>query len=73
MTFRDLAVGDTFDLILPNSGFNSFYVRCVKISTRCYMWEKRGKTHTGQVGTVRVPVYHVEQGGTDGRVQPSTR
>lgn len=57
-TFKDLAVGDTFDFIEPDSHYNSFYERCEKISNRKYRSE-RG--HEFEVGTVRCKVYHVEK------------
>lgn len=35
--FRDLATGDTFDFVnMSQPMMNSFYRRCVKISTRKY-------------------------------------
>lgn len=61
MQFRDLKVGDTFDFIDPHSIYNSFYYRCTKISTRRYEWTDKLGTWHGEVGTIKVPVYHVNE------------
>lgn len=57
MKFRDLNIGDSFDWINDASIYNSFFLRCVKISTRKYR-DERGTEH--RVGNVSAPVYHVE-------------
>lgn len=58
LTFANLAIGDTFDFIDPNSLRNSYFARCVKTSIRKYAeLENRSKTYT--VGTVNARVFHV--------------
>ena len=57
MKFRDLQIGDTFDFISPNVGYNSFFERCTKISTRKY----RGDKFEYEVGSINVEVYHVNE------------
>jgi len=39
MKFRELAIGDTFDFVSPNSMLNSFYNTCEKIGARSYRWK----------------------------------
>jgi hypothetical protein len=56
MKFRDLQVGDTFDFVSPNTSFNSFYLRCTKVSARRYRDEDG---HFHQVGSINAVVYHV--------------
>jgi hypothetical protein len=34
--FRELSVGQTFDFVKPNSVFNSFFDRCIKVGPRAY-------------------------------------
>jgi hypothetical protein len=57
MKFRDIKIGDTFDWIEDGSHYNSFYLRCRKISTRKYS-DERGVIHI--VGTINATVYHHE-------------
>jgi len=60
MQFRDLAVGDTFDFIDPSRpGFNSFYSRCMKTSSRMYATADH-PTYRYRVGTINVEVFHVQ-------------
>jgi hypothetical protein len=58
MTFRELAIQQTFDFISNNRLYNSFFERCEKISTRKYRSIETGQEY--QVGTVKVEVFHVE-------------
>lgn len=59
MLFRELAVGDTFDFVKPDSLRNSFYLRCTKVSPRCYTYNADAtKAH---VGTIKVEVYNVKR------------
>ena len=56
-TFHEIAVGDTFDWINERRmGFNSFFLACQKVSTRCYV-DTTGQRH--EVGTVNAQVFHV--------------
>lgn len=58
--FRDLAIGQTFDFVDDSRpGFNSFYSRCMKTSTRMYATQDH-PTLRYRVGTINVPVFHVE-------------
>jgi hypothetical protein len=56
MKFRDLQVGSTFDWISPNHSFNSFFLRCKKLSARKYN-DSTGQDH--RVGSINAEVYHV--------------
>lgn len=58
-TFRDLAIGDTFDFIGPDPMLNSFYERCRKIGARTY--ETVPDHMQCRVGSVAATVYHIEQ------------
>jgi hypothetical protein len=58
MKFRDLQIGDSFDFIKPHSHLNSFYSRCVKVSTRQYT-DDVGYRYS--VGAINVEVYNVER------------
>ena len=62
MRFKELAVGDTFDFIAP-TGYNSFFVRCTKVSARKYRYENGHPApfnfYVAQVGAVNCEVYHV--------------
>ena len=61
--FRDIAVGDTFDFISPDSSMNSFYARCVKLSARTYTSiEGEAEPLPIMVGSINAKVYHVEPG-----------
>jgi len=58
MKFRDLKVGDTFDWLNDAKPmYNSFYLRCTKMSARGYE-DERGTQH--KVGSVNAEVFHVE-------------
>lgn len=58
--FKDLSIGDTFDFVnMAQPTMNSFYRRCVKVSTRKYQAIEEPKTMY-QVGSVSARVYHVE-------------
>lgn len=56
--FRDLAIGQGFDFIGPDRAYNSFFLRCTKISPRRYL-DERGTEH--RVGTINAEVFHVEE------------
>lgn len=53
-TFRNLRIGQSFDFIGPNRS-NSFFLRCVKISTRKYR-DEDGVEH--RIGTINCEVFH---------------
>jgi hypothetical protein len=56
--FKHIFVGTSFDWINDaNPSFNSFYLRCVKTSTRTYV-DSNGSRH--RVGSVNAQVHHVE-------------
>lgn len=56
--FKHLAVGTKFDFINDETpGYNSFFERCTKISSRVYETES-GVRHL--VGSINAVVYHVE-------------
>lgn len=60
LRFCDIMVGETFDFINDNKvGYNSFFYRCTKISTRCYTYQHNEHTIKCQVGSVRVNIHHV--------------
>lgn len=54
--FVGLAIGDTFDFISPDPMYNSFTLRCTKISKRKYR-DESGQDHS--VGSHYCAVYHV--------------
>jgi hypothetical protein len=54
--FKDLAIGQKFDFINPAVIYNSFYLRCEKITDRKYR-DSNGTVH--RVGTVKAQVFHV--------------
>jgi hypothetical protein len=56
MRFADLAIGQEFDWVDDTRHFNSFFLRCRKVSTRKYV-DSQGYTH--EVGTVNASVFHV--------------
>lgn len=56
--FRDLAIGQGFDFIGPDLTYNSFFLRCTKISPRRYL-DECGAEH--RVGTINAEVFHVEE------------
>lgn len=59
--FRDLNIGDTFDFVSPRVGFNSYFSRCRKTSTRCYVAiEGEDEPRTMRVGSINAEVFHVE-------------
>ena len=65
--FRDLAIGDTFDWIGPNSRYNSFFERCVKTGTRTYeLVNGKDGPRTFRVGSKDANVFHI---GKDWRVK----
>lgn len=58
--FKDLSIGDTFDFISPNIGYNSFFDRCKKTGSRSYVaLEGKLKDMTLKVGSIKADVYHV--------------
>lgn len=68
--FRDLKIGDTFDFISPETGYNSFFKTCTKISARKYSRvvdvrisgrRKIKEVHEYQVGSIDCGVYHVNE------------
>ena len=59
--FKDLNIGDSFDFISPNIGYNSFFHTCTKLSPRKYTWEIEEETFDSQVGSINVEVYHVNE------------
>lgn len=68
--FRELKIGDTFDFISPEIGYNSFFKTCTKISARKYRTEgdvrlspKRciKEVHEYTVGSIDCQVYHVNE------------
>jgi hypothetical protein len=58
IVFNDLQIGDRFDFVGPDRMFNSFYDRCVKVSTRCYM--SLDTRHKYRIGTIYCNVYNVD-------------
>ena len=56
LKFNQLPIGATFDFISPNTGFNSFFDRCEKISQRKYKSLVSGTEY--QVGSVQANTYH---------------
>ena len=52
--FSSLKVGQTFDFI--SGHFDSFFLRCTKVSA-CKYQDETGQVH--KVGTVRAFVYHI--------------
>lgn len=66
MTFRELPIGYSFDWIDDeNPRFNSFYLRCVKVSARTYI-DEHGSRHA--VGSVKAQVFHVKDESRNGRL-----
>jgi len=63
MYFKDLAIGQTFDFVGPDSSDHVYYffARCTKVSTSHYTWQHHdGTTLQSEVGSVYALVYHVE-------------
>ena len=61
MKFRDLSIGDTFDFVNDSRPiFNSFFLRCKKVSTRRYE-DSEGYIH--RVGSINAMVHHVVRKG----------
>ncbi len=60
--FRDLKLGDTFDFISPTPMLNSFYARCVKLSTRTYNTIEGKQQPPMRIGSINANVYHVNSG-----------
>jgi hypothetical protein len=58
MKFRELSIGDEFDFVNPDSFFNSFFMRCAKISPRKYV-DSNGQAH--MVGSINARVWNVER------------
>jgi hypothetical protein len=57
MTFQQLPIGASFDFINDEKPmFNSFYLRCTKVSARKYQ-DQTGVIH--RVGSIAASVYHV--------------
>lgn len=56
--FRFLRIGQSFDWIDDSRhSFNSFFLRCTKVSQRCYV-DSTGQRH--QVGSLNATVFHTE-------------
>lgn len=47
--FRELATNQVFDFVSPDRMLNSFYKRCVKVSTRRYNDEDGGEHRVGSI------------------------
>lgn len=62
MKFSDLSIGETFDFIDDeHPTWNSFYKRCVKLTTRTYTTvEGEGEPRPMRVGSINAKVYHVK-------------
>lgn len=58
MKFKELKIDDTFDFIKPDSIYNSFFLKCIKISRKRYQ-DTWGYTHT--IGSINAEVYHVNE------------
>lgn len=54
--FSSLAIGQEFDFIKPDSIYNSFFERCIKISPRKYESTQSGVEY--EIGTVNCIVYN---------------
>lgn len=58
MKFRAVLIGETFDWIDDTSAFkNSYYERCVKVSSRCYSPLSNPMVKM-QVGSINAVVFH---------------
>ncbi len=58
MKFKDLEIGEEFDFIAPNNtGYNSFFDRCRKISERRYISIYSGGQYC--IGTANCEVFNV--------------
>ncbi len=67
MKFRELAIGQWFDFVRPDSMYNSFYERCQKTSARKYRWKNPRRCSLSpmewletRVGSINVEVYNIE-------------
>jgi hypothetical protein len=58
-TFKELAIGDTFDWAKPDSRANSFFRPCMKVSARRYRTIDGGPIEYLTVGSVRAEVSNV--------------
>jgi hypothetical protein len=58
MKFRDLKIGQSFDFISPNIGYNSFFHRCKKLTMRKY--QDISNNQILRVGSINAEVYHVK-------------
>ena len=58
MTFKDLAIGQRFDFVSPDIGYNSFYYRCIKISPRRYRSVETQIVY--MIGTTKCVVFNPE-------------
>jgi hypothetical protein len=62
-TFKTIAIDDTFDFIDDrNNSYNSFFLRCTKISPRKYR-DSTGQTH--QVGSTSAAIFHIDRNFTN--------
>ena len=57
--FSSLAIGQEFDFVKPNSIYNSFFARCVKVSSRKYKSVSAGIEY--EIGSTKAEVYNVVQ------------
>ena len=57
-TFEELSIGDKFDFVSPNIGYNSFFKTCQKTSNYHYVDEDGVKY---RVGIKTAYVYHVKE------------
>ena len=57
--FKNLSVGSEFDF--DGGKYPTFFDRCRKVSSRCYVSLDNDKLGRMQVGTVSVEVYHVSE------------
>jgi len=62
MRFRDLHIGQGFDWISPNRGYNSFFRRCWRIGVRRYR-DDTGIVH--RVGSINAEVFHTDRAADD--------
>lgn len=64
-TFRNLAIGDTFDFVDDSNTYRpvhcSYFYRCVKTGNRTYRAIEPQTDH--RIGTINCKVYHVQSGG----------
>ena len=57
-TFKSLSIGQTFDFISPNIGYNSFFHRCRKLNSRTYL--DLSTDQKIRIGSINAMVYHTD-------------